>query len=361
MLFSYIQYIVFMAVFIGMTKFNLCREITIIGRKSNLGWYVQGLLFTVLAAGRAVYGNYGGADANGYKVGFLETKDIYEEGFFFLNKCIRSFTDNYHIYFFIVYGVIVLCMLYFIKGFFDKDADLMSLCLLFDMYFQAFNVLRQWLAVGVGLVALVQIKKSRWMCALLFAVISCTIHRTMMVYVCLILFCFIVTRFNWSIDCKKLIKWGIIINALSAATGRLFIYILKHTSYKNYVSADLLASHSWAGYIPTIAFCILCMLLARYIQSEESFDTIALLFIWAHFSSMYMCVALGMFRLMSLFQPIRAYMAYKVGRVIGYKYKVTKQAMPTKYLFLVLIGMDCLLWMMRTVGNGALPYIWEGF
>ncbi len=355
---AYLQYAAFDIVLILWTKCNLKYNNTY---HIKVGWIAEWFVFTFLAAFRYVGNHIGGADSEHYVESFLTGIKLSSEPLLYqLNSLIRLFTENYHIYFFVVYGIIVFGLLFFAKNIFDKNTNWLSLFFFFNIYCTSFGVMRQWLAISIGMVAFVMLKKEKDIMALFIALISTGVHFTMIVYVAIILLYIFFRHNHYRINYRFFLCYAFMINILFVFISDLFIRFIGSTEYRNYVNINSLSDVSWRGYIPTIIFLIICLFFEKDIRLGNKNDEIGLVFLCINLSLMYATVALGMFRLTVLFWPIRAYMIDRVRPVLARKFvweKENRYFIIGLYDFAVLF--ICIVYMWRTVGNSALPYVFS--
>ena len=122
-----------------------------------LSWWL--LIWVTVAVLRYVKSPIGGMDASNYATYFeICRNDIippYFEHFAgdilfkYFNQTIRLFTSEYHIYFFITYGIICYVMIEFCKRFCPSKISYIPFFLLFYWYLLSFNTLRSHLAIVV--------------------------------------------------------------------------------------------------------------------------------------------------------------------------------------------------------------------
>ena len=360
-MYVYIQYILITGLITFWTKYNInCmrRE----KATAKVKWFFEWLFFTIFAACRLVDGTVGGADSENYVYAFLNKRIESSEPLLYkLNDFVLSFTHNYHIYLFVIYGIIVFGLLYFAAYAFNREnTNILILLFYFNIYVTSFGVLRQWVAVSIGLIAVVLLSKGKPGLSILFAVISTGFHFTMAAYLGLIIFYILAKKLWKKIPDAALLLGALGFNALSVMLQGEFISYLAHTEYKAYVSSSIRESASWLGYIPTIFFLILCFLYSRYIANSNELDQITRLFLFANLGLIYMTVALGMFRFQLIFMPIRAYAMYKVREGICKRIVLGNRRMNRiAIIFDCCLLFDVILYMWRTIGNGALPYVFD--
>lgn len=152
-------------------------------------WFLAWLIPTVF---RVVNNKkVGGTDAYSYIFYFHDclnpnTTSIYSyrtEPFFRLcNHIIRSLTDNYHIYFIIVYSIIVGSFIYFIDYNLNKQVDSVMLLIMFYTYLTTFSILRSGLSIAFFVIGFVLLEKNKYLCSSVAMVVSVLMHTASIVY-----------------------------------------------------------------------------------------------------------------------------------------------------------------------------------
>lgn len=142
------------------------------------------LIFAFFAAFRLTGERLGGADAQSYKIIFLEGWNeaseyynwIAEPLFRGYYKGIRLLTDEPKVYFAISYGLIVISYCLFIGKFLPENTSAIPFLLLIFPYLKSFCTLRTSIAVAVFLIALVVSEKKKWL-GILLMISTVFIHR----------------------------------------------------------------------------------------------------------------------------------------------------------------------------------------
>lgn len=360
-MYVYIQYILITGLITFWTKQNIISS-KMKKPDTKLKWFLEWLFFSVFAACRLVDGTVGGADSEVYMYAFLNNRIESSEPILYkLNDFILLFTRNYHIYLFVIYGIIVFGLLYFAAYAFGRTKNnALIMFFYFNMYVTSFGVMRQWIAISIGLVSIALLAKGKCKTSIFFAVISVGFHFTMAAYVGLIIV-FVLGKKIWAkIPDAGLLIAAIAMNLLTILLSKGFISFLSQTEYKAYVSPDILAEASWLGYIPTIFFLLLFFLFSQYVDSLDELDKILRLFMLANLGLTYFTVALGMFRFQLIFMPIRACVMQRVREGIAKKVIVGDRiANRVAVIFDICILFDVILYAWRTIENGALPYVFD--
>jgi membrane protein len=152
------------------------------------------LIFTSFAVVRQVSYEVGGTDAQRY-IELFENVLKYpgrfadqEQLFLYLNIGVRYLTDDYHIYFLLVYGFITFAYCYFIRNFCPKDVSYIPFLLLIWPYLKSLSSIRSSLAVALFLVGLAMLKKKRIWLSVIFIIATFFIHRMSLLYISFLVF-----------------------------------------------------------------------------------------------------------------------------------------------------------------------------
>lgn len=171
------------------------------------------LMLLVLAAFRKVSLNVGGTDAPNYISNFLNIDKggmdrsgnvEMEWGFQTLTRFVRSFTDDYRVYFAVIYGIIVFGYIKFIKCNCPKGLVYIPFLLLMYPFFRSFNTVRTSVAIAFILMGLSYIDKSKWKSFLLIAV-SVLFHRMSLLFVFVWPFYYLMQRYSPQLSRKKFV------------------------------------------------------------------------------------------------------------------------------------------------------------
>ncbi len=146
-------------------------------------------IFTFLAVVRQVSFNIGGTDAQRY-IEIFENVLKYpgrfedqEQLFLYLNIAVRFITDEYHVYFLLVYSFITIAYTCFIKTFCPPKISYIPFLLLLWPYLKSFNTLRSSLAIAFFLIGLVMLKKKRIYISMALIMATFFIHRMSLLYI----------------------------------------------------------------------------------------------------------------------------------------------------------------------------------
>lgn len=182
-----------------------------------IGWF---LVWTVLAAFRYVNNNgIGGADSMNY-IHFFEGcfgEDIWtktdkhmEELFQIITKLIRSYTDNFRIYYLILYGAIVWSYITFINEFHSGRYSCIPLLLSAIVFTKSYNTLRTSLAASFILTGVVLLYRKKKIRSAIVIAASFFIHRTAIAYILFL-------PFYYLFKSRKLkMRYGVILAACAS-------------------------------------------------------------------------------------------------------------------------------------------------
>lgn len=156
--------------FLGLVR--IATRVTGPGR--SIALFSAWLALTAAAAFRHVEPTLGGRDAFIYRLVFessqgAEGEPISVTGtgaaseplYIGLVRLLRLFTDDYHVYFFVVYGIISFGIVYFISKTLEARHSVLPLILIFPAWLHSFNIMRNWIAIAFFLVALTFLIRGR--------------------------------------------------------------------------------------------------------------------------------------------------------------------------------------------------------
>ena len=135
-----------------------------------------------------------GADTHGYATQYfysVKEKGIFKGDIEIIINCLAwvvlRFTDNYQ--WFLVLNAAIVCFL-FAKFIYDNSSNLfLSVIVFVGMFFvQSMNLMREWLALALGLNAYSMFKKRKWFYAFIFWILACFTHLTALAFVFIPLF-----------------------------------------------------------------------------------------------------------------------------------------------------------------------------
>ncbi|MDD6170415.1 MAG: EpsG family protein [Lachnospiraceae bacterium] len=354
---SYLQYFLIAIIIIVLTKINICFPICVNKKRCNfIGWFFEWFILTFLASVRCVGDNFGGADAANYAFYYFRDGNVdkSEKLFYYIGIIVRKFTDNYHIYFFVIYGIIVFSFLFFAYKIFKEDVSFAELFLYANIYVSSYGIMRQWLAISIMMVAVILTTEKKYKSAIIVSIFSVFIHTSMILIVVILAGVYVLEIFSIQINSKTLLLLALMCNLVSFCGQTIIKQLISKTDYIVYLDLE----YSWLGYIPAIVFMIVFLLFGDVLAQKHEGDKIVIYFIFANLALVYIAVALGMFRVMVVFIPIRIYAVYLLKEsflekiVIGNgKYSIMN------LLYSIVIFLDGCLLMWRTIAAGALPLV----
>lgn len=142
--------------------------------------------WTFFATFRTIAWGIGGTDSINYIVFFKNSWGIFDEimehtasdvAFLWLNRTIRYFTSNYHIYFAIVYGFMTFSIILFARRFCYKFYSFIPLLLAFYLFLRGYNTLRSNLAISFILLGLLNVVDNKYKWAYLYMICSALTHK----------------------------------------------------------------------------------------------------------------------------------------------------------------------------------------
>lgn len=149
------------------------------------------LMLLFLAVFRKVTYNLGGSDTINYIDNFQtifkggidrQNNSDLEWGFQTITKAIRSLSDNYHVYFMFMYGIIIYGYIKFIKRSCPKGLVYIPFILLMYPFLKSFNTMRTSVAIAFILIGISYMNKSKLLSLFLIA-FSVLIHRISLLFV----------------------------------------------------------------------------------------------------------------------------------------------------------------------------------
>lgn len=106
-----------------------------------------------------------------------------EPVFFMISSFIRMFTDNYHVMWFVIYGIMSACYLFYLSKTCGPDTDYTIWVMWFSVYLHYTVGIRSGLALGFGLVAAVNYREKKYGLYLIWAVLTVLSHYSAVIMV----------------------------------------------------------------------------------------------------------------------------------------------------------------------------------
>ena len=185
------------------------------------------LIWEIFACCRLVAPNIGGADSNGYaryfeqcletgsSSGYLGYEAHAEILYKLLCKGIRLLTDDYHVFFFVCYGIIIVSYILIVEEIFPRIASSVPFVLLAFVYIRGFVTLRSILSASILLIAIAKLYKKRNKTAVILAIASVFFHKATIFYALFILFYFLYIK-------KKISRKAVVIWIATACVASIF-------------------------------------------------------------------------------------------------------------------------------------------
>ena len=208
------------------------------------------LFFTweAFAVFRLVRYPIGGADAAAYAryfvncfhpVGDWETNHI-AIMYRWLNQCVRIFTDDYHVMFFLIYAIIVASYIAFIEEFRISEMSCIPFVILVYIYIRGFNTIRTNLGVACVLFSLIAMHRKRNKIAFVFAIISALFQVASLLYAAVVLFYYLNKEKNVRIRSCVI---GLFFASFAARLGQYIVLnyqlpFLENGAYRWYASTS---------------------------------------------------------------------------------------------------------------------------
>ena len=261
-------------------------------------------LWICFVAGRVVEHHIGGEDAPNY-VYFFENCLVNQNAVFSggelwekhmgivyttINKAIRLFTDNYHVFFIFIYGFIAFTYIQFLNEFSSKDICFIPIILCFFPMLLGFNTLRTTFSAAMILWALVLLYRKHTILSAILFIMSCSVHLASVVYALFFIYYQIFKN-------KKLsLNLVLIIAIVAYGIGKIGQNILYNSNlgflsvtYKWYIGASYNTNiFQWQPVVvaPQVLLFICIFIFKKNIfaqMNDKSIQGSALKFIW------YMC------------------------------------------------------------------------
>ena len=168
------------------------RKTGIVRKTTSVEYWTWIITWSILAVFRYIDSSIGGTDAPSYINYFENCLDMADDttdfAFMWLNRIIRYFTDDYHVFFFIFYLFVIFSFIVFINEFSRCESSSIPLCILFYLYLRSFTSIRSNLAISFLLIALVALHRKKYFWTILLAILSIFSHVSAVAYVAFILF-----------------------------------------------------------------------------------------------------------------------------------------------------------------------------
>lgn len=350
-------------------------------KNTNLIFMTWFIIWIVISVWRGVSKNIGGSDAITYIEYFRECLDpnlntLYANhldiGFQLLCKLIRIIFSDYHIFFIIIYGIIIYSYQAFINEFCLSDISFEPMILVFFIYLRGFNTIRTNLSVAFLLIALILLFRKKYKLMIMFIILSCGMHIATLLYSGFFIF-YLVYKKNKIKLYHGIFLWGIAIGA-----ANLFRELLIKTdlgnglrgAYKSYALNSIGKSFfesSWKIAFGQLMLLLIIIILHKKIKkdiskkntlNQERYNMIFLLCFY-DFLMIPICHLIGMWRGYEYFYLPRLIMWGIVISVILKKFTKNSRIFIKIIIFTIFVS-----WMIFRLYNTweeslLMPYIFE--
>ena len=181
-----------------------------------------------------------------------------EFGYQYYVYFIRSFTQNYHVFFFITYGFVAFSYLKFIHYFFDKNDGFLFLPIIIFFYVNNMSGVRGAIAVSFVILSFIMLDKDRYLGAMVLTLIAFSFHYTMIYNFYIII---VVALFKRKVFENKRFLWilALLASVGVASIGLTFLKgLFTGTKYNHYASVDA-NELSFLGSIIYVIYGIICV------------------------------------------------------------------------------------------------------
>ena len=172
-------------------------------------WFVIWIFITVF---RRVDYNIGGSDAIAYVHYFQDCLNsglntLYanhlDEGFQLLTKAIRLFTADYHVYFFILYGIIIVAYAVFVNELTPTNIYYEPMVLVFFVFLRGYTSLRTNLSVAFFMLSALYLYEKKYIKMIVYGALCLGMHVATFLYVPFFMFYFLYKKKK-----PKAWQWG---------------------------------------------------------------------------------------------------------------------------------------------------------
>lgn len=261
-------------------------------------------LWICFAAGRVVEHHIGGEDAPNY-VYFFENCLVNQNAVFSggelwekhmglvyttINKIIRLFTGNYHVFFIFIYGFITFTYIQFLNEFCSNDICFIPIILCFFSMLLGFNTLRTTFSAAMILWAIVLLYRKHVILSAVLFIMSCSVHLASFVYALFFIYYQIFKNKKMSLNLVLIIA---IVAYVIGKIGQSILYnsnlAFLSVTYRWYIGVSYNTNiFQWQPVVVApqvlLFICIFIFRKVIFVQmNNNSFQGRALKFIW------YMC------------------------------------------------------------------------
>lgn len=341
-------------------------------KKRSLNIYIFAVwtLLTIFASVRNVSsGGLGGIDAEYYVYQFSSYKgnlyhfldwskiitfNVREPLYYISIHLVRCFTTDYHIWFFLLYGIIVYGFLYFILNFMKRDAAFIVVLIPLCNYLHSFNVMRNWIAIAIIAIAIVKLSKKKELQYLIFVMIAAGFHYSALI---MLVFYAYYKMFNTIPLIKvNLLSSVIAINLITTSIGSLIAYLFNDNKFRFYIGLE----SSGIGYLTTIFIWLLTLLLFDKLIKRREVNRLFIIGLSLNVGFMYAIVNMGAYRINDFFSLFKMYILSECICIVKSQYRgsVGKLLLAILYIFIILYVVQ--LFVNYVNASGIMPYQFGG-
>lgn len=295
-------------------------------------------LLTCFAVIREVSYGIGGTDAITYVAEFLNMQGNLtnyidldkvlnlrqrEPLYYLLGWSIRRFTDDYKIYFAVIYLAMTIAFVYASAKSYKKEdrclGSVLPLLLFYVGFIHSFNVMRNWLAIAIAMVGLTMLRQEKYKYYFIFLLIAVGIHYSTFVLVLPFVMMKLFNRFNK-------MKFPLVIfivagNILIYSYVSLFGSIFANTKFSSYMEMQ----SSWFGYLPVLFIAVCGIIFYNDLVRMSPDNKIVLLGVALNAAMFVAYVKIGAYRINDCFVVFRVWLLIELGKLLHRKYKGWKR------------------------------------
>lgn len=339
-------------------------------KETNLSKKVYlALTFIPLLIVMGARGRYVGTDTYSYTIyfkqicslTFFDAIEIYPICWVFLNKMIGTiFGVNYFFFIFIISFLILTLIAKFIYDTSDNIAVSTLLFVLFYHYFNAFNGMRQYLAIAISINSFKYLLNKKNIRYILINVISILIHPTSVVFLSLLILNFVKPNFK---SFLKITLFSILVVLAINPLAELFVKYFPH--YQLYLDGGKIGTYGFGqgqnrSFIITIIYIFFEILMLFRLFKQKNFDDkkqYAFLFI-----NLIGIIMLFLSLNNILFSRIAWYfMIFAIVYIPHcFNYFTKKDNLYLNIFFILIMLIPCCIQLVENI-NGVLPFSWFQF
>lgn len=152
-----------------------------------------------------------------------------------LVRFIRLFTDDYHVYFFVVHGIITFGVVYFIAKTLKAEYPILPLLVMFPSWLGSLSVMRNWVAIALLLIALTFYMQKRLRGYYLWAILAIGFHYSAVLF---LLFPPVAAFLTKQHGIVRKIVVVVVMNLVILGSSSILARVLAGSRYEQYLSWD---------------------------------------------------------------------------------------------------------------------------